>query len=474
MLLRCLLAESNPVASDRVLRALPGQSIHLRKIHRRADLWTKAMRGGLDVILVAVDLLGERALEFATMILASPMAPEIVFLVNSEDADQRAGLLGAGALAVLNVEVDDQLLSNALTALLQRVEPVEVLPPVDERAHHPTLHDFRTRSPLMERFVELVRRVSDSSSSLLIQGETGVGKEWLARAIHAASRRSGEAFVALNCAAFPETLLDSELFGHEEGSFTGAIRARRGHFELAHGGTILLDEIGDMPLHMQAKLLRVLQEREIMPLGSEEVIQVDVRVLAATNHDMAARVERGRFRSDLHYRLGVITLAIPPLRERREDIPDLAQRYAAELGTAQSGGPFTVDPEAMEILVRHDWPGNVRELVNAIERAVLLSTEPRISCANLGLAITGAPPPGGGVRPGTGPFPDRPLEDLRTIRRRAANAAEHAHLSGLLRRTTGRVGDTARLAGVTPRALHARMRHLGLRKEDFRVPRGVR
>ena len=320
----------------------------------------------------------------------------------------------------------------------------------------------------MERFVELVRRVADSSSSLLIQGETGVGKEWLARSIHAASRRSAEAFVPLNCAAFPETLLDSELFGHEEGSFTGAIRARRGHFELAHGGTIFLDEIGDMPLHMQAKLLRVLQEREILPLGSEEVIQVDVRVLAATNHDIAARAKNGRFRSDLHYRLGVITLEIPPLRKRREDIPDLAQRYAEELGTAQRGGPYTIDPAAMEILVRYDWPGNVRELVNVLERAVLLGIEPRISPVNLGLAIATSTAPERGFGKGTDPSREPAPEDLRTVRRRAADAAEHAHLCGLLRRTAGRVGDTARLAGITPRALHARMRHLGLRKEGFR------
>jgi two-component system response regulator HydG len=239
------------------------------------------------------------------------------------------------------------------------------------------------RSEGMQKVLELARRVARVDSTVLIAGESGVGKERVARLIHDESPRASRPFVAINCAAVTETLLESELFGHAKGSFTGATGDRAGLFEAAHGGTLLLDEVGEVPPPMQAKLLRVLQEREVRRVGENKSRAVDVRVLAATNRDLGAEVEAGRFRKDLYYRLRVVELRIPPLRERRDDILPLARQF---LGTAIERAKRKMcgmAPKAADQLVRYDWPGNVRELENAIERAVALATGTQIQTEDL-------------------------------------------------------------------------------------------
>jgi formate hydrogenlyase transcriptional activator len=221
---------------------------------------------------------------------------------------------------------------------------------------------------------EAVRMVAPVDSSVLIQGETGTGKELIARAIHARSRRSQAPFVKVNCAAIPAGLLESELFGHERGAFTGALAQTTGRFQLANHGTLFLDEVGDLPLELQPKLLRVLQEQEFERLGSTHTIRVDVRIVAATNLDLAKLVHERRFRADLFYRLNVFPVTLPPLRERAEDIPELVRHFVQKFA-AQMNRPIEVIPEeVMETLQHHDWPGNIRELQNFIERAVILST----------------------------------------------------------------------------------------------------
>jgi two-component system nitrogen regulation response regulator GlnG len=228
------------------------------------------------------------------------------------------------------------------------------------------------RHPRMQDVYKTIGRFAGSDVTVLLRGESGTGKELVARAIHHYSRRAGRPFVAVSCAAIPGTLLESEMFGHERGAFTDAKERRLGKFELAHGGTLYLDEIGDMPLELQTKLLRALQERTIERLGGHESIRIDVRVLAATNRDLESLMREGRFREDLYYRLNVVTLNLPPLRERRRDIPLLVEhflaKYAAELGECG------VAPEALDRLVGHDWPGNVRELENVVQRAMVMAT----------------------------------------------------------------------------------------------------
>ena len=328
------------------------------------------------------------------------------------------------------------------------------------------LDDVSTANPAMRRLVETARRVAASDSSVLVLGETGAGKEWLARAVHRAGPRADGPFVAVNCGALPETLLESELFGHEKGAFTGAIRAHRGHFEVATGGTIFLDEVAELPPHLQVRLLRVLQERAVQRVGGEHPTAVDVRVIAATNRDVPQDLARGRLREDLYYRLAVVTLTMPPLRDRAEDIPALARSFLER--HARAGCPEGRDlaPEAMEALRRYPWPGNVRELANVIERAVLLCSGSRIEATDLpaeialGTALSVASP-----SPARAAGHEVLFSDAR---RDALDRFERAYVDDVLRRAGGRVGEAAARAGLSPRTLYDLMRRHGLKKEDYR------
>jgi len=239
----------------------------------------------------------------------------------------------------------------------------------------------------MQEVLSLVRRVAGSDATILIQGESGTGKELIARAIHYASPRAGAPLVSVNCAALPETLLESELFGHEKGAFTGAVAARKGRFELADGGSLFLDEIGDLPLHLQVKLLRVLQEREFERVGSSRPVSVDVRLLAATHRDLEALVRAGRFRDDLYYRINVVSISLPPLRERREDIPLLLDHFVEKFARRNGKRISGLTRDAREALLRYDYPGNVRELENLVERAVVLTRDEVIGLEDLPLGV---------------------------------------------------------------------------------------
>jgi two-component system nitrogen regulation response regulator NtrX len=227
----------------------------------------------------------------------------------------------------------------------------------------------------MKHIKDMIRRVAPTTGSVLITGENGTGKELVAQSIHALSQRYNKPFVEVNCAAIPEELIESELFGHEKGAFTGATQLRRGKFDLAHGGTLFLDEIGDMSLKTQAKVLRILQEQKFERVGGSQTISVDVRIVAATNKDLKAEIGRSQFREDLYYRLNVIPFAIPPLRERTEDIPILAQHFLKEFCTAHGRALRELSPEALQVLLAYSWPGNVRELRNFIERLIILTPE---------------------------------------------------------------------------------------------------
>src|SRR5262249_22910880 len=243
-------------------------------------------------------------------------------------------------------------------------------------------HSILSKNPHMHAVFELISNVAQSNATVLIEGETGTGKEQVARAIHQSSTNREGPLVAVNCAALPETLLESELFGHEKGAFTSAVGQRRGRFELANGGTLFLDEVGDVPATMQAKLLRVLQERRFERVGGTESIEVDVRVIAATNRSLPRLVRQGTCRDDLFYRLNVVKIDLPPLRDRPEDIPLLATHFAQKY--ARPGeAPKQLSPGAMEVLLNYSWPGNIRELENAIERACVTSRDNIIQVENL-------------------------------------------------------------------------------------------
>ena len=303
-------------------------------------------------------------------------------------------------------------------------------------------------SPALEAVLEQVEQVAPTDSTVLIQGETGTGKELIARAVHNISSRCGRSFVKLNCAAIPFDLLESELFGHEKGAFTGAIAQKIGRFEMANKGTLFLDEIGDIPLALQPKLLRVLQEQEFEPLGSTRTHQVDVRLVAATNRDLASMVKQGKFRSDLYYRLNVFPIRLPALRERREDIPALVQHFV-DLYSRRMGKQIEeIAPGAMAALRTHHWPGNIRELQNFIERSVILTSGTALHAplAELKLSVE------------TEPLEAVTLED-----------AERDHIRKTLEQTrwvvSGPNGAAARL-GIKRSTLYFRMQRLGISRSN--------
>ena len=309
-------------------------------------------------------------------------------------------------------------------------------------------HEMVGRSEPIERLYRQIGKVAPTDLSVLISGETGTGKELAARAVHKNSKRAAWPFVAVNCATLGEHLLESELFGHERGAFTGAVAMKRGKFEIADRGTIFLDEIGELPVHLQAKLLRALQEREIERLGGTRPIKVDVRVIAATNRDLKAAVAEKRFREDLYFRLNGFSMHMPPLRERREDIRLLAEHFAARACKKGDRLPAQFTPEAMQRLLAHDWPGNVRELENVIERAVALSSEAEILPEDLPEGL-GQPPP----------TPD----DGRSRFQAAVDDAKRRVVDAALAEAGGVVVEAARLLGLHPNYLHRLMNSLGMR-----------
>jgi two-component system, NtrC family, response regulator HydG len=319
------------------------------------------------------------------------------------------------------------------------------------------------RSASMIRLLETAAQVAQSEATVLITGESGTGKEMIAGLVHYNSPRREKPFVKLNCAAIPEALLESELFGHEKGAFTGADRRKEGKFRQAEGGSLFLDEIGEMPLTMQVKLLRVLQERELTRVGGEGVLPIDVRLIAATNRDLIKDIGAGRFREDLFYRLNVVTLAIPPLRERKEDIPLLAQEFLigfCEKNRKKING-FT--PRAMDRLLRHFWPGNVRELMNAIERAVVLSRGDYLDEENLSLISVG----GNGHPPETGtssveiPEKNEVSDDSASDRKEDPVSLEEIERETIIKTLAsveGNKSEAARRLGITRRTLHKKLK----------------
>ena len=334
--------------------------------------------------------------------------------------------------------------------------------------------------PMLEVY-KLIGKVAISDATVLITGESGTGKELVAEALHRASKRNPHPMVKVSCAALPETLLETELFGHEKGSFTGAMTQRKGRFEAANKGTIFLDEIGEMTLGTQTKLLRILQEREFERIGSNVSIKIDIRVIAATNRDLAGEVEAGRFREDLYYRLNVIHIDMPPLRDRMDDVPSLVEHFLAKYRWSPDAIPTTITEEAMAVLQEHDWPGNVRELENAVERAVVLSRGAPILPEHL--PLTAAPvqgsateggPPRRGRRAATKAAAGADADAVAPPRNGASEAAEGAGLKeavaalekrligDALARHAGNRSKAADELGIYRRLLYAKIREYGL------------
>ncbi len=387
-------------------------------------------------------------------LICAPLRTRSGTLGVTQAINKRSGPFTEDDLGLLNA------IAGSIAVALENAQLYEALQHEKEAIHRDNVelrrtigHHFRRilgSSPMLRQALDQAGRAAPTRVTVTILGETGTGKELVARAIHDASDRAARPFVAVNCAAIPEALLEAELFGHAKGAFTGAVAARKGKFELAHGGTLFLDEIGDLALPLQAKILRVLERGEIQPLGSEESRQVDVRIVTATNRNLQERVAAGQFREDLYWRINVITLELPPLRVRRDDLPALI-RHFLDLAAEETGrGRLTLAPDVETRLVHYEYPGNLRELENILRRAAILANGSRIEMEDLPLSVSGA-------RTRADPVPTTNAE-LKRAKARAATAAaqavEQRFLVELLRASGGSVTAAARRVGMNRSWLH--------------------
>jgi DNA-binding NtrC family response regulator len=415
-------------------------------------------RREVDLVMLDQRMPGEPGIQVLPKIKAIDAA--IIVVIATAVRDLRTAVeamrLGAWDYLVKPFDVDDILLM-VQRALDKRALEREVLrlrsalaPPGFGTA--PGFEGMVGRHPEMVRIYQLITQVAETPSTVLITGESGTGKELVARAIHQRSARRAQPFVAINVAAIPDTLVESELFGHEKGAFTGALARKPGRFELAHGGTVFLDEIGSLRLDLQAKLLRVLQEREIERLGGHRTIPVDVRMLAATNVNLRQAVRDRAFREDLYYRLNVVPLHVPPLRERREDIAALAEHFVHKIARECHRDVRGLSPGAMDALTRYDWPGNVRELENVIHRAVVLATAPVIQLHDVPLDVS-LPAAGSGLTEDTG----LPL-------REACDQFERQYVLRVLERVQWNMSRAARLLGVHRNTVLAKVSAWGVQR----------
>jgi DNA-binding NtrC family response regulator len=345
--------------------------------HNVPEALQALQRGGVDLIISDYRMPGLTGIEFLQLLQQEGYDVPLIMLTGYATIEHAVASIKAGAIDYITKPVEAQ---NLELAVNQALEFVRLRRENDSLRREVT--EFRNErqivgdSPMIRRLLQTVNTAAPTRATVLLQGESGTGKELFARAIHDASDRRDRPFIKLNCAALPEGLIESALFGHEKGAFTGAIKRVEGAFERAHRGTLLLDEISEMRLDLQAKLLRVLQEREFERVGGSTQISVDVRIIATTNRDLAAHAAAGHFRQDLYFRLSVIPISIPPLRDRPGDIPLLASRFATRVAAEMGKEVKGIDPAALRMLQAYDWPGNVRELQHAIERAVILSPDP--------------------------------------------------------------------------------------------------
>jgi len=426
-----------------------------------AESGLKQLRASaVDLVLTDVKLPGMNGMEFLQAVKRSNSAIPVVVMTafGTVETAVEAMKLGASNYVLKPFSLDEMrmVVRKELDVRRLQEENRSLREALQKRFEHPNIV---ARSAKMQEVLATVERVASTNSTVLLGGESGVGKDLIARAIHEKSRRKSGPFIKINSTAIPENLLESELFGYERGAFTGANASKPGKFELADKGTMFLDEIGDVPPATQVKLLRVLQEREFERLGGTRTLKVDVRLVAATNRDLREALEDGTFREDLYYRLSVVPIDIPPLREHKEDIPDLVSLFLAR-SSAESGKEFSgVSPEALKLLMSHHWPGNVRELHNIIERAAALAKGPAIEAADIHFD----PQRGRAPNPGGTTLPEgMTLEQW-----------EDEMIREALRRANGNKSQAARMLGLSRNALRYRLSKIGIEDDDKEKGQGA-
>jgi DNA-binding NtrC family response regulator len=450
-------------AIRRLVRVIfPREGFTLREAATGEAALEAATAHSPDVVLLDLTLPDLDGLTVLERLKASLPFTPVVILTGSLDVKQAVRATRLGAFDYLTKPID----SSELVAVMRRAfETKQLRVEVQElrRELRSTAADALVvqmgPSAHVKRIVDEVNRVAASTLSVLILGETGTGKELVAQAVHQASDRKRRPFVALDCGAIPELLLESELFGHERGAFTGAERRREGHFRLAEGGTCFLDEVGNLPLRLQAKLLRTIESKQVQAVGADRTQLMDVRFLAATNDDLQERVKQGLFRADLYFRLAQFTIALPPLRDRPEDLSYLTQRFTDEAAVELRRPVQYIDDEALERLRQHDWPGNVRELRNVVRQAVLHAEGFTIRVQDIRAPLSAS-----AHEPTTAV--EAPPSSLREAASRAAAAAERQAIAQALRATGGNKSQAARALQTDYKTLHVKMKTLGIRAHE--------
>ena len=459
---RVLAVDDEEVVCESIRRVLTGEGYEVETTTSPREGLERIRREVFDLLLLDIKMPEMDGIELLRAVRSISPETEVVIVTGYATIETAVEAVKLGAFDYLEKPVSPPQLIVAAARALERKHLIDLTDRLrSELESRHKIGNVVCSSAEMRQVMRLVAKVAPTNSTVLITGETGTGKDVIARAIHYNSRRKDGPFVVADCASLSESLLESELFGHVKGAFTGAVKDRKGLAETARGGTLFLDEIGTLSPQLQSSLLRLIEEREIRPVGSDRTISVDVRLLAATNENLQEMVEQGAFRQDLYYRLSVMTIELPPLRERREEIPLLAhhflERYTEELGRDLAG----ITPQAMAALEAYDWPGNVRELEHVIERAVLLADEK----VDLDAISVGAGAPA--VDWADVPDDARVLAARKKeIRARSVDQLERLFILKALRNAEGNVSEAARSVGMARPNLHALMRKHGIEAED--------
>ncbi len=459
MKLRILIVDDDPNTLAQLARAFRFEDLEAVVADSAAKAMERLREERLDAVVSDVVMPGASGLELLDMIRAERPDLPVIMISGQATIDMAVRATRAGAVDFLEKPVSAQkvivTVENAVRLRRLQDENRELKRQVGDG-------DLLVKSAAMQRVAQQIEMVAATESAVFIQGETGVGKELVARAIHQASRRHDGPFVKLNCAAVPAELIESELFGHEKGSFTGAISRHIGKFEAAEGGTLFLDEIGDMPAPMQAKLLRVLQESEFERIGSNQVIHADVRIIAATNKDLRRMMAAGQFREDLFHRIYVFPIEVPPLRERAGDIAPLAESFAREIASKNQWKQARIAPDALDRLASYSWPGNVRELRNAIERALILARGGEVTATLAAELLGGAAAATGGTSAGRHAWSGRPLKETM-------DGIEREVVLDALERNAYHISHTARALGLERSHLYKKCQQLGIDLRSLRA-----
>jgi two-component system nitrogen regulation response regulator NtrX len=451
---RVLLVDDEPGIRQSVSGVLEDEGYEVHAVDTAEAALEELARHPYDIVLMDIWLPGIDGLEALLRIQEIPLEdrPTVVMISGHGNIETAVKATKSGAYDFLEKPLTIQKITVTVkNAITQRKLELEVQRLKEESGN--TVPELIGESVPVKALRQQLKLMAGTNGRVLIYGESGTGKELVAHAIHSLSQRAAEPFVEINCATIPEDMIESELFGHRKGSFPGALENKTGKFEKGHGGTLFLDEVGDMSLKTQAKVLRVLEEQRFEPLGASEFVQVDVRVIAATNKNLELEIERGNFREDLFYRLNVIPFSVPPLRERVEDIPLLANHYLKEFTTAYGRKPKELTPEAYHVLSDYHWPGNVRELKNLMERIVIMNPQVRVDARHIPL------------NPSRRSVFERPTDyfgSLQDVR----EAAEREYILKKLDETKGNVSRAADLLGLERSNLYRKMKALGIASKD--------